>query len=124
MPAKSPDNPPPGDLTAVNREFYDALWAETYVERPERFNTWGLVAGLLSGRFVPLALFPPELAPLLAAQPWRFTLSFPLEVVTASLSAEQLACGFGLQLAYIAGLAALIRVVWRYGLRSYAATKG
>ena len=84
----------------------------------------GLVAGLLAGRFVPLALFPPELAPLLAAQPWRFTLSFPLEVVTASLSAEQLAYGFGLQVAYIAGLAALIRVVWRYGLRSYAATRG
>ena len=35
------------DLTAVNRDFYDALWTETYVERPERFNTWALVAGFL-----------------------------------------------------------------------------
>ena len=84
----------------------------------------GLIAGLLAGRFVPLALFPPELAPLLAAQPWRFTLSFPLEVVTASLSPEQLAYGFACQIGYIAGLAALIRVVWHYGLRTYAATKG
>jgi len=39
--------PPSRDLTEVNRDFYDALWADTYVERPERFNTWGLVAGLL-----------------------------------------------------------------------------
>lgn len=37
----------PRDLTAVNREFYDALWADTTVERPERFNTWPLIAGLL-----------------------------------------------------------------------------
>ncbi len=38
---------PPRDLTAINRDFYNALWTETYVERPERFNTWALVAGLL-----------------------------------------------------------------------------
>lgn len=38
---------PPRDLTAINREFYEALWAETYVERPERFNTWALISGLL-----------------------------------------------------------------------------
>lgn len=35
------------DLTEINREFYDALWADTYVERPERFNTWPLVKSLL-----------------------------------------------------------------------------
>ena len=35
------------DLTAINRDFYNALWTETYVERPERFNTWPLVARLL-----------------------------------------------------------------------------
>jgi SAM-dependent methyltransferase len=38
---------PGRDLTGINREFYDALWGATYVERPERFNTWPLVAGLL-----------------------------------------------------------------------------
>lgn len=35
------------DLTTLNREFYDALWTDTYVERPERFNTWPLIASLL-----------------------------------------------------------------------------
>lgn len=37
----------PSDLTNINREFYDGLWADTYIERPERFNTWPLVASLL-----------------------------------------------------------------------------
>jgi SAM-dependent methyltransferase len=38
---------PVRDLTEINREFYEGLWGATYVERPERFNTWPLVAGFL-----------------------------------------------------------------------------
>lgn len=34
-------------LAAKNRRFYDAFWARTYLTRPERFNTWPLVSGLL-----------------------------------------------------------------------------
>jgi len=30
----------------INRRFYDALWADTYLIRPERFNTWALVSEL------------------------------------------------------------------------------
>jgi SAM-dependent methyltransferase len=35
------------DIATINREFYDALWSQTYLERPERFNTWPLISGLL-----------------------------------------------------------------------------
>ncbi|HET9481877.1 MAG TPA: methyltransferase domain-containing protein [Candidatus Polarisedimenticolia bacterium] len=34
------------DAAAINQRFYDALWADTYLIRPERFNTWPLVAEL------------------------------------------------------------------------------
>jgi SAM-dependent methyltransferase len=34
------------DAAAINRRFYDALWADTYLIRPERFNTWPLVREL------------------------------------------------------------------------------
>jgi len=37
----------PRDLAARNRKFYDTLWAETYLTRPERFNTWRLISALL-----------------------------------------------------------------------------
>jgi len=36
----------PGDLAAKNSAFYDTLWSETYLTRPERFNTWPLVSAL------------------------------------------------------------------------------
>lgn len=35
------------DFAATNREFYDAFWAQTHLERPNRFNTWPLISGLL-----------------------------------------------------------------------------
>jgi len=35
------------DVTAINRDFYDALWQRARVHRAEDFNTWPTVAGLL-----------------------------------------------------------------------------
>ena len=81
-----------------------------------------LAANLLSGRLVPLAFFPSALAGLLVVQPFRFLLSFPLELLTGDLSAEGIREGFAWQSAYV--LAALLgyRLIWRFGLRAYAAS--
>lgn len=37
---------PVGNVAEINRCFYDALWADTSLIRPERFNTWPLVCEL------------------------------------------------------------------------------
>ena len=34
-------------LVAKNSRFYDAFWAQTYLTRPESFNTWPLISSLL-----------------------------------------------------------------------------
>ncbi len=36
------------ELVAKNGEFYNAFWSKTYLTRPERFNTWPLIASLLA----------------------------------------------------------------------------
>jgi SAM-dependent methyltransferase len=46
------------DSTAVNRNFYDVLWSESHLKRPDRFNTWPLISGLL-----PLAPARLEIGP-------------------------------------------------------------
>lgn len=74
---------------------------------------------LLSGRLVPLAFFPPVFSGLLAAQPFRYTLSFPLELLTGQTTGEAAAEGFAAQAAYCLGLWAAYRLLWRVGLRSY-----
>jgi SAM-dependent methyltransferase len=38
----------PRDLNEVNRRFYDALWTDTRLVEPDRFNTWPLVCSLVS----------------------------------------------------------------------------
>ena len=37
------------DAASTNIGFYDALWSQCRLARPERFNTWPLIAGLLPG---------------------------------------------------------------------------
>jgi ABC-2 type transport system permease protein len=83
-----------------------------------------LLQAFLAGRFVPLALFPAELAPLLEAQPFRYTLSFPLELLTGALDTGALLRGFGWQLFYCLLLVGLHRGLWRLGLRGYEASGG
>ena len=91
-------------------------------------DVWGLlrlkalVGAFLAGQFVPLALFPPELSGFLEAQPFRYTLSFPLEVLTGHLSPADMARGFAWQVGYCAGLWVCYRVEWHFGLRTYSAT--
>ena len=81
-----------------------------------------LVGAFLAGQIIPLALFPPGAAGFLEAQPFRYTLSFPLELLTGSLTPAAAARGFAWQVGYCVGLWACYRLLWRYGLRSYAAT--
>ena len=45
-------------LVAANREFYDALWSRAHLERPNRFNTWPLISGLLPEAPVRLEIGP------------------------------------------------------------------
>jgi SAM-dependent methyltransferase len=35
------------DTYEVNRGFYDLLWSDTHLTRPDRFNTWPLISELL-----------------------------------------------------------------------------
>ena len=81
-----------------------------------------LLSGFLAGQLVPLALFPSSLHGLLDAQPFRYTLSFPLEIVTGTLTRGQVVEGFVWQIGYLVALWALYRVEWHFGLRVYGAS--
>jgi ABC-2 type transport system permease protein len=81
-----------------------------------------LLYGFLAGRFIPLAMFPPQFAGFLEAQPFRYVLSFPLEILTGDLSSAALARGLAWQAAYCAAMLLALRLEWRYGLRAYGAT--
>jgi len=78
----------------------------------------------LSGQLAPLALLPGALHQAAFILPYRYMLSFPVEVATGSLSGSDIALGFLAQLGWLAAGWALFQFVWRQGVRRYSAVGG
>jgi ABC-2 type transport system permease protein len=88
------------------------------------YEIWLVAFMLLSGYLVPLQLFPPWLASLSRALPFRYTLAFPVELMTGMLDPDDLLRDLSAQWAYVAGTGAAALLGWKAGLRRYAAFGG
>ena len=84
-------------------------------------EAWFLVRALLSGWIVPIDLFPPAITGALMWLPFRYCLSFPIEITLGRLSFAQIGLGLAVQYAWAAGFFILYRMLWRRGLRHYGA---
>jgi ABC-2 type transport system permease protein len=56
--------------------------------------------------------------------PFRWMISFPLELLLGSLTTQEMLIGFAAQAAWIAIGLVLLRLVWRAGVRVYSAVSG
>ncbi len=74
---------------------------------------------LLSGRLVPIVLFPAWLATAATWLPFRYTFGFPIEALTTSMSTDELLGGLALQLAWLVALAFTLAAVWRVAVRRF-----
>lgn len=92
-----------------------AFWVE---EVSGVLRAKGLVVGVLSGAVLPLALMPAVLQPALAIQPFRYVVSFPLEVL---LLPTVPGAGFAFAAGWAVVLSAAAAAVWRIGLHGYQA---
>jgi ABC-2 type transport system permease protein len=94
-----------------------AFWFEDV----QGFNTAiSIMTPVLSGAVVPLALMPPEVSVITTWQPFRFMVSFPLEVLLDRVPGG-LVFGFAQQFGWLAVFGVAAMIVWRLGLRSYSA---
>ena len=80
-----------------------------------------MIASVLSGAIVPLVLMPDWARGFVDLQPFRYTLSFPIELVIGDLTRAELVTGMLLQLAYPVLFVAGAMALWRRGMREYAA---
>lgn len=76
---------------------------------------------LLSGRLVPIVFFPAWLATIAAWLPFRYTFGFPIEVLTTSMSNEQLLAGLARQIGWIVVLSLTLAGTWRIASRRFDA---
>jgi ABC-2 type transport system permease protein len=79
---------------------------------------------LLGGIVAPVALLPGPLQGLAHWLPFRYMLSFPVEVLAGGLAGGPLITGLAIQLGWLVLAVAAAAVAWRAGLRRYAALGG
>jgi len=88
------------------------------------FELWLVAFMLLSGYLIPLELFPPVLAKVAHALPFRYTMAYPVEVVTGLIQGSEALYDLAIQWAYVAITFALALLAWRAGTRRFSAYGG
>ncbi|NOQ21888.1 MAG: hypothetical protein GQ565_04450 [Candidatus Aegiribacteria sp.] len=81
----------------------------------------GIFVPILSGAFLPLSFFPDWFRRIIQFLPFRYSLSFPVEVLSSRLSLEVALQGLGMQMVWVVIGAVLLKFVWERGQNVYTA---
>lgn len=79
---------------------------------------------LLGGQVAPVVLLPGWLGAVAVALPFRYMVSFPVEVLLGQVTGPALGAGLAVQAGWTVVAVALFSLVWRLGVRRYAAVGG
>jgi ABC-2 type transport system permease protein len=88
------------------------------------YELWLTTFMALSGYVVPLELFPSWARDIAYMLPFRYTLGFPVEVVTGLLDVPTALTQLAVQWAQAAGIALAAILAFRAGLRRFGAYGG
>ena len=78
-------------------------------------------AYLFSGELAPLAFYPPWFTALTSYLPYRYILSFPIEIIMDNVNSTQIFIGFLIGIGWLAILYSVLKVTWKKSLREYQA---
>ena len=84
-------------------------------------DTFFITELFLSGRIAPLDVLPGGLQTVANLLPFKWALSFPVELLLGRLTPREALIGFGMQLLWLGISFLLMRTIWRAGIRKYAA---
>ena len=79
---------------------------------------------LLAGQVAPTVLLPEVMRRIANILPFRYMLGFPVEILTGQLKVAEIATGFIYQVGWLAVALFLFGILWRQGVRHYAAVGG
>lgn len=92
--------------------FHDADFLRTYVF---------IISQLLSGALIPLVFLPEALRSIVIFLPFRYFLSFPIEIITNRLSGLELVQGFALQIFWTATIFVFYQYLYKGGVKVHQA---
>ena len=108
-----------GHLVSFFITYPFGLLALYFVETRSLFNFWYIPLMIFNGQVAPLALFPEGMRAVAEWVPFRYTVSFPAEVLLGRVPPDAFWRGIGMQGVWIAvGYAAAV-ALWRGGLKRY-----
>ncbi len=82
-------------------------------------NTYNMLNQLLSGRLIPLVFLPAGLASASTFMPFRYTLSFPIEVLLNKVGGYEELLGFMIQIIWLGATFVLYRLLYQQGAKNY-----
>ena len=96
--------------------------AAFWTTRVSAINQSYFVAFLfLSGQIAPLTLLPHPIQILSLFLPFRWLISFPVELLLGRVSVTEMLIGLGAQFGWLVVSIILLRIVWRAGVKAYTA---
>jgi ABC-2 type transport system permease protein len=98
-----------------------SLWWESSVAL---YDLWLALYTVFSGYVVPLELFPRQLGAIVSWLPFRQQLAFPVENLVGLIGRTQALHNLALQWSYVLGFALLATLMWRAGIKRFAAFGG
>ncbi len=88
------------------------------------FSFWEIWMGLtllLGGQIAPVAILPGALQQAAAILPMRYTIGFPIEVALGRIQGAELVTGLAIQAGWTVAAAVAFALIWRTGVKRYAA---
>jgi len=98
-----------------------SLYTESSLKLMEIYFT---LFAVFSGYLIPVKLFPPWLRVVVEWLPFRFQVGLPVELVTKQHAWREALWLLGVQWGWVAVLSAATAVLWKRGLKRYAAYGG
>jgi ABC-2 type transport system permease protein len=96
-----------------------------WVAEPAGFlEILNVLTGVFAGRLLPLTLLPAWLQTLGDFLPFSSMYAFPMRLLLAQPSMQEIVVGFARQAVWLAVLSIMVRLVWKRGLLAYEAYGG
>lgn len=101
-----------------------AMFSFWFTEFTSIFHFLPFGISLLNGSTLPLDFFPDWLSNILKFTPFYYMVFFPLKVLNNQLDRHELVLGFTVLAAWVLIEIGICRIIWRYGIKKFAAIGG
>ena len=98
-----------------------ALWMESSLKV---MDAWAAMFMVFSGYLIPVELFPPTLRTITNWLPFRYQIGFPVELMTSAYTPASALPMLARQWMWILAFWLLLQLLWKRGLRRFAAYGG